>query len=367
MRLTRRGWVLVAVVVVAFAMAMSFGARSLNAVVVPAFVALVAGAVQLRGLDPPRVRREPPPDGFPGETRTVRLEFETDDPFTGAVSDRLDRGLSASPSWQEGTVGAETFSYDVTYESRGEHEFGPVRLVARDVLGLVERELSVRERSTVLVYPRVSELRPAALGDLQALYQAERTEERDEFDRLREYERGDPLRDVHWKSSAKRDDLVVKAFAAESGASAVTVAAGAGAGEADAMADATASVALALLSVGVPVAVRTPDGTVETNAGGEHTVLEHLARVEGGRLPTNEADVLVEATARGVVVTLGGVEREFAELTAETGVADLGAAVEFDVDGTPTVTARTGEGERAGEDGDADERDAGPGRGEVAA
>jgi uncharacterized protein (DUF58 family) len=352
MRLTRRGWAVVVVVVVSFAMATAFGARSLNAVVVPAFVGLVAAAVQLRGVDAPRVRREPPPDGFPGESRPVRLLFETDDPFTGVVEDRLDDGLSASPPRQEGTVGAEAFAYDVAYESRGEHEFGPVRLVARDVLGLVERELTVSERSTVLVYPRVRELQPAVLGDLQALYRAERTEERDEFDRLREYERGDPLRDVHWKSSAKRDDLVVKAFAAESGASAVTIAAGAGAGEADTMAEATASVALALLSVGVPVAVRTPDGAVETNAGGERTVLEHLARSGGGRTPTTEADVVVEATTRGVRVTIGGVEREFAELTAGADAADLGAAVEFDVDGTPRVVSRSGEGADGARDAD---------------
>jgi uncharacterized protein (DUF58 family) len=361
MHLTRRGWALVALVVVAFAMAMSFGARSLNAVVVPAFVALVAAAVQLRGLEPPRVRREPPPDGFPGETRAVRLEFETDDPFTGVVYDRLDAGLSASPSQQEGTVGAEAFSYDVTYTSRGEHEFGPVRLVARDVLGLVEQELSVHERSTVLVYPRVSELRPAVLGDLQALYKAERTDERDEFDRLREYERGDPLRDVHWKSSAKRDDLVVKEFAAYSGSSAVTIASGAGANQADEMADATASVALALLSVGIPVAVHTPDGTVEANVGGEHTVLEHLARVGGGRTPTSEADVIVESTSRGTVVTIGGVEHAFEALTAEEGTTDLGAVVEFDVDGRPTIKTRVDE------DGDAGEYGRGTGSEEVTA
>lgn len=311
MRLTRRGWGVVGVAAVAFAMGAFFGARALNAVVLPALIALVAGAVQLRALSVPGVERDPPADGFPGETGTVTLRFPTDDPFTGIVRDGVPEGLTARPPAVETTVGAGPVSYDLEYRARGDHVLGPVRLTARDVLGVVERDLAVASRSHLLVYPAVRDLTATAMRDLHSLFDTTRTDERDEFDRLRGYERGDPLRDVHWKSTAKRDDLVVKEFAADSRARAVRVACGATRGGADEMAEAAASVALGLLSAGVPVDLRTPRGEVTGVVGGERTVLEHLARVGSGAVPDDDADVVVRATDGGATVRVAGVERPF--------------------------------------------------------
>lgn len=356
MRPTRRGYAVVGLGLLGFLLAALFGPRALNAVVLPAFIALTAAAVQLRRLDAPQVRRDPPPDGFPGETGTVRLRFETDDPFVGVVRDEVDDGLTADPAAVETTVGGGPVEYEVTYGRRGQRTFGPVRFVARDVLGLLETDLTVPSRSTVLVYPSVRTLTRAAVDDLGALYDTSRTDERDEFDTLREYERGDPLRDIHWKSTAKREDLIVKQFAADSEAEAVTIAAGASAGNAptsptapdhvadrpvDEMAAATASVAMALLSVGVPVEVLTPDGGVEAAPGSERAVLELLARAGPGRVPVPEADVVVEATARGTTVRIGDVDREFESMAGER------RAVEVPVD--EEGTARDGSG--GGRDG----------------
>ena len=89
MRLTRRGWTVVAVGVSGTAMAALFGARALNAVVFPCVVALVAALVQVRRIDPPRVDRTLPKNGFPGDSGEVTLRFETDAPFTATVEDAL--------------------------------------------------------------------------------------------------------------------------------------------------------------------------------------------------------------------------------------------------------------------------------------
>ncbi|WP_380675384.1 hypothetical protein [Salinigranum sp. GCM10025319] len=66
MRLTRRGWVVVVVGVSGTAMAALFGARALNAVVFPCVVALVAALVQVRRIDPPTGRPNPPEERLPG-------------------------------------------------------------------------------------------------------------------------------------------------------------------------------------------------------------------------------------------------------------------------------------------------------------
>jgi uncharacterized protein (DUF58 family) len=353
MRLTRRGWGVVAVAVVGVTLAIQFGPRSLNAVVLPAFIALVAAAVQLRSVDTPTVRRELPGDGFPGESGRLRVHFDGGDPFSAVVRETVPEGLSVDPPAVETTVGAAPVEFRLQFDRRGEHTLGPVQLTARDVLGLVERDVTADGDVRVLVYPPVRDLTPAAIGDLRALYDTARTAEREEFDSLREYERGDPLRDVHWKTTAKRQDLTVKQFAADSRVEAVTIAAGAEAGASpagdddavvDAMAEATASIALALLSAGAPVEVHTPGGVVEAGVGRERAVLELLARANVGPVPSVDADVAIRATTDGATVSLADSTREFLEMTSDRQPAGAGTDPEVETVGT----GRTGDG-----DGDA--------------
>jgi uncharacterized protein (DUF58 family) len=316
MRLTRRGRVVLGVTGVGFVLAWLFGARALNAVVLPALVALVAAAVQVGTTNVPGLTREVPPDGFPGDTGTVTLRFHTSSPFGGTVTDELDAGLSGDAT-VETTVGARPVDYEVTYEARGQQTIGMARVVARDVLGLAETEFACSGTDSVLVYPRVHEVAPWARRSLRSLYDIERSRERDEFDRLREYERGDPLRDVHWRSSAKRDDLVVKEFAAESMADAISITAGARVGHADEMAETVASLATVLVDAGIPVAVSTPNGRVSVGSGGLTTVLEHLALASSGKAPDADADVTVVAEDDEVVVRIGGEKTTFAAMRNE--------------------------------------------------
>jgi len=310
--LTRRGAATLGVAAVGFVLAAGFGSRALNAVVFPALIAVVAGVVQLSLRRHPSVTRDAPSDGFPDDRGTVTLTFDVDSPFAAVVEDGLGDGLDGDPV-VEGVVGADAFVYSVTYAARGEHTLGPVRVLARDVFGLVEREFRCRDRHRLLVYPRVRDLSGPAQNDLRRLYDVERVRERDEFDRLREYTRGDALRDVHWKSSAKHQDLVVTEFATQARTRAVRISAGAAPGHADEMAEAAASVCVALLDVGLPIALSTPDGTVESGDG-RTTLLAHLALADDGRPPDGDADVVVEADASGTTVRVGDVETSFERL-----------------------------------------------------
>jgi uncharacterized protein (DUF58 family) len=316
-RLTRRGWAVAAVGVAGVGLAATFGPRALNAVVLPAIVALGAALVQVWTVGTPPARRDVPPDDHAGATHPVRLRFETDAPFAARVREGADEGLDVEPAAVETTVGDRPVEFEVTYRERGVRRLGPVAVTARDVLGLAVGERTCEGRSAVVVYPRVHALTPTALEDLRGLASAGRSNDRDEFDRLREYDRGDSLRDVHWKTSAKREDLVVKEFTADNRSQRVQVAAGASEEQADAMAEAVASVVLALLGEGVPVELATPSGTLEAVPGDDRTVLDHLARVGPGRVPIEEADVVVEASNGRVTVRIAGTTRAFETLTSD--------------------------------------------------
>lgn len=359
MRPTPRGIAVVAVAVGAVAMALAFGARSLNALVVPALVALLAAVVQLRWLDRPTLDRTPPADDFVGETGTATLRFETDDPVFATVTERVTVGGTPTSGGRRGgdrqddeaqvhtvetTVGDDPVTVSVSFDARGEGRVGPTEVTARDVLGLLETTFEYTATDSFLAYPPVSPLADTAWHELSAMRDAGETPDRDEFDSLREYDRGDALRDIHWKTSAKRDDLIVKQFVADEDDEAVVLAASGDPADADLLAEATASLAVALSDSGVPVALVLPDATVESGVGGDHRVrmLEALARTAGGDHPEVDADVAVHAEGGRAAVRIGTTETTFDRLVGVAtddvvrGVASIDSDGRSVADGTAT-------------------------------
>lgn len=325
MRPTRRGFAALGVAVVGMAMATAFEPRSLNAVVFPLVVGVVAGLAQVWMMDAPQVRRRMPAAGFPGDERRVTLEFETDAPFAATVRDRLPAGIDGEATAETG-VGTEPVTYDVRYADRGEHAVGPVSVVGRDVLGLARRTFTCGTTDAVVVYPRLYRLGGAVQRELRTLFDPDRAADRDEFDRLREYARGDSRRDIHWKSSAKRGDLMVAEYAADANQR-VTMSAGGAAGRGDEMAEAAASLATALLDIDIPVRLSTPSGVVEATPGDRTRLLEHLARAGDGPPPDPGADVVVDASTEATAIRFGGRETTFDRLRAG-GDADTAAPVD---------------------------------------
>jgi uncharacterized protein (DUF58 family) len=322
MRPTRRAVGLVALVVVALWLAATFGARSLNALVVPALVALVAAAVQLLLADRPTVTRKPPTAGFPGDSRRVELTIETDDPLTARIAEEIGEGLDSTFDSARVSV-PTTVDYDIDLRWRGEHRLGPLALTVTDALGLFSRTFEYPRRTSVLVYPELRDVEDTGIAGGFA----ERADERERFDGLREYVPGDSLRDVHWKSSAKRDDLVVMEFDGTRELTGLSIAAEATAGHADEMASAAASVAVSLLDAGFAVELCYPDGDVE-RAGGEpqrERVLGALARTGPGRAE-RETDIRVLADDRGTRLTVEGRELPFERVTGGASTVAAGRA-----------------------------------------
>ncbi|WP_435362894.1 DUF58 domain-containing protein [Haloarchaeobius sp. DYHT-AS-18] len=303
MILTRRGIGAVVLVVVTSVMAVRFGSRQLGAIIIPVVVALLGAGIQLYMTGRPEVRRKLPDEGYIGEMKEVGLEFNLSSPVGARVVDDIPAGLRAVGNEFDTTIGSNELTYEIEYLFRGHHELGPLSVTVRDVLGLTERTYTYSMHDTVLVYPRVYTLTGATRHDLNLLPEGSPEHNREEFDSLREYARGDSLRDVHWKSSAKRpaDDLVVKEFIAEDDLGDVKIAAEAADGWDDEMAEAAASIALYLLDAGIAVGLAAPNGDLPVGTGADQreAILHNLATVGPGQVPESyreEADIVIVAS-----------------------------------------------------------------------
>jgi len=306
--LTRRGRVVGATCVIGGLLGLAAGGRALDAVVLPGIVALVAGYVQLARVEDPEVRRVAPPDGFVGERHEVRIELRPGTAgaagtYLAAIADDTDDGLEGPETPIRASIGDGPTTYRVRYLERGEHRVGPAKVTATDVFGLFDREVVVGDTDTVIAYPPCHPIPARFRRELYAADAVGVSRQREEFDRLREYARGDALRDVHWPTTAKRDEIVVKEFAAETRRGRVSIA-GATADRhegADALASAAASLALGLLDDGVPVDLTLPAGNVSVRPGpqGRRAVLELAAVTGPGAVAVDDADVDVIADADG--------------------------------------------------------------------
>ena len=114
-------------------------------------------------------------------------------------------------------MGDETASatYRVTCRPRGVYRVGPARATTSDPLRLAELSAPDGPIDRLVVYPTVEELTgfPVIRGRDPAI-SASRPEHSqrggEDFYTLREYQRGDDMRRVHWPYTAKTDELMIR-------------------------------------------------------------------------------------------------------------------------------------------------------------
>ena len=137
---------------------------------------------------------------------------------------------SSTPSRLELPVGAGLAEFVVpVLEPGGEHEelfavptnrravivAGPAVSVRGDQLGLLRRTVRWTDPVELFVHPRTARLRPSAAGlvrDLEGEVTKTITNNDISFHALRAYEPGDALRNVHWRTSARTGQLMVRQY-----------------------------------------------------------------------------------------------------------------------------------------------------------
>jgi uncharacterized protein (DUF58 family) len=109
---------------------------------------------------------------------------------------------------------ARTVSYDLRPPRRGLFPIGPLAVRFADPFGLVTSEHTAGETSQLVVTPEVVPLGESGLavpaGDGEARIVQRRSVGDADDTITREYRRGDALRRVHWRASARKGDLMVR-------------------------------------------------------------------------------------------------------------------------------------------------------------
>ena len=111
-------------------------------------------------------------------------------------------------------------AYGLRPTTRGVYAFGDLHLFLQSVYALAERRLTVSHAQTVAVYPSIVQMKQFALRAHETVLVGGKRRPRPvtksyEFDQIKEYVRGDDLRSINWRATARRGELMVNKYAVE--------------------------------------------------------------------------------------------------------------------------------------------------------
>ncbi|MBZ5733337.1 DUF58 domain-containing protein [Nocardioides sp. TRM66260-LWL] len=220
--LTFRGRAFVAAGVTALACAIVLDQTTLQrAALLGLLLPLVAAVVLARSQYRLALGRVLAPGSVPvGQRAEVTLTVTNEGRTPSGVlrlEEQVPYALGARPRFVLDGVGRgwrRQVRYEVRCEQRGRYVLGPMRVLVGDPFGLVALRREFTSTATLLVTPKVVELpaaplptgwsgsgdqrpRPAAVGSAEDLT-------------VRGYRIGDDLRRVHWRSSARAGELMVR-------------------------------------------------------------------------------------------------------------------------------------------------------------
>jgi uncharacterized protein (DUF58 family) len=217
--LTARGRLVLLLGAAVYLGAWAFGARTLYPVAVGFVLAAVLAWAWVRLLDKPMTldRSTWGEEHVEGADVPVTLELEHEGPlrpWTLPVVERIARLGEREVTLKRGADGRLEGRFVLRSVPRGRYPFVSSHAILEDPFGLERTKITLGASGALLVYPRLVEL-----GELFSESGAHAREGRrlmirreSGFDlhSVRDYEQGESLRKVHWPSTARRGQLMVK-------------------------------------------------------------------------------------------------------------------------------------------------------------
>lgn len=142
---------------------------------------------------------------------SVQLEILDEIPHQFQVRD-LSFKLTLAPGTNK------VLTYQLKPVERGEYSFGALNIFATTVFGLVSRRYQFDNEKMVAVYPSYLQMRKYELLAFSnrlsdyGLKKIRRIGHSMEFEKIREYVKGDDYRTVNWKASARKNQLMVNQY-----------------------------------------------------------------------------------------------------------------------------------------------------------
>lgn len=279
---TREGKVFIGVLLVIGLAAVNTGNNLLYLVVAAMLsVIIVSGLMSettLRGL---RLRRSLPPFAYKGSPAYITLCVENRKRLFSSYSFSAGGGhsrLSSQPYLVRlGPGESRELRIEYLFTERGLANLGPMRVSTRFPFGLFVKGKEEAGRQELLVLPSIDRglAMDASAGASSAPSESHRAlrGSGDEFHGLREYGLTDDARHIHWKSAARKEQLLIKEFEGEAG-KAVTIVfenrrGGTGA-EFEELVDRAAATAAFHIWKGRPVGLKTLGKSVPPRPGSPH-------------------------------------------------------------------------------------------------
>lgn len=187
---------------------------------------ILNGQVTLASLKRLRVTRLLPDHATAGEKLSVKLTLSNRKRFLSSWMVKAEDTLQSLNEHLRPSVlftrvpprSQREATYEIRPARRGLIELGPIRVTSRFPLGLMERSFELGGIEELVVYPRIGHLKPSwqtqtSMGECFS----ERAQVRvgaadDEYHGLREYRGGDNPRAIHWRTTARRNELMVREF-----------------------------------------------------------------------------------------------------------------------------------------------------------
>jgi uncharacterized protein (DUF58 family) len=184
---------------------------------------LLARLWLLRSLRCLHIERRFVTHAFHGDQATVELTLQN----TGIlpipwleVHESLPAQLAPPPFYQEvvsvGSRERRQFRYTLNCRQRGYYPVGPLKVQSGDLLGVVRPALRLMEPEYIVVYPRVVALQQLGLPTSSPLVALPAVsplfEDPARIMGVRDYQRGDSPRRIHWTATACAGRLLVKQY-----------------------------------------------------------------------------------------------------------------------------------------------------------